>query len=879
MRLYIFMSIFLTLFSIISLFSQTIEAVRTIETIVLDGKLEESIWNGSSKTNLKQSYPNEGADPTETSEVWLAYDEQSLYVAARLHDASPDSIIDILARRDSELPSDWFTVYIDPYHDKRTGYYFSINAGGTISDGTLYNDDWSESTWDGIWEAKSLIDQNGWCTEMRIPFSQLRYTEQKENVWGINFRRLIGRKNERDFLVYTPLKESGFVSRFVDLNGLQGITSTSAVEILPYVTTRAEYIKALPGDPFNSGKKFIPDAGFDLKVGLSSSLTLNATVNPDFGQVEVDPAVVNLSDVETFFQERRPFFIEGANTFRFGSSGASSNYSINWMNPMLFYSRRIGRAPQGSLPESDFANYPLGTHILSAGKLTGKLGETWNVGTLHALTQREHAEVDQAGNRSRVEVEPITYYGVTRMQGDFSEGKQGMGVIATYTGRMFDDERLRDELNSNALALGADGWTFLDQEKTYVLTGWLGLSNVTGTQARIINLQRSSRHYFQRPDAKGVRVDSSATSMTGFAGRFMLNKQKGASFFSTAIGFINPEYEINDLGYISWADVINWHAIAGYRWTEPTDFFRSLSVSGNAFGNFDFDGVRTWLGYFVSTNIELLNFYRITGFFAYNPVTYSTRETRGGPIMYEQVGRQFNVSFESDTRKPFGVELGANYYLGKAMDNPTVSLYLSYRPLPSILVSIGPEYARYITKYQWVGSYSDPLAVETYGNRYVFANFDQRELATTFRLNWTFTPRLSVQVYTQQLFSSGEYINFKEFLQPKTDNFRSYGTDGSTISEEVTSTGATLITVDADGAGAAVPYLFSNPDFNFKSLRVNAVLRWEYLPGSTLYLVWTQNRQENEESGDFYLGHSVDRLVNIQPDNIFMVKLSYWLNP
>ncbi|HTP13383.1 MAG TPA: DUF5916 domain-containing protein, partial [Bacteroidota bacterium] len=293
-------------------------AVRAQGSIAVDGILSEPEWQRAGLTMFTQRTPNEGAPASQKTEVWLAYDDQALYVAARMYDTNPDSIIKMLGRRDVYLTADWFQFDIDPYHDRRSGFFFSLSAGGTLWDGTLYNDDWNDFSWDGVWEGKTNIDAQGWTAEMRIPYSQLRFHQAEKYVWAVDFSRTIGRLNEKDYVVYTPQKGSGFVSRFIDVVGIQDIYPPNDIEILPYVTSRAEYSPHATGDPFNSGSKYSPGIGGDFKVALGPDLTLNGTINPDFGQVEVDPAVVNLSDVETYYQEKRPFFVEGANIFEFG---------------------------------------------------------------------------------------------------------------------------------------------------------------------------------------------------------------------------------------------------------------------------------------------------------------------------------------------------------------------------------------------------------------------------------------------------------------------------------------------------------------------------------------------------------------------------------
>jgi hypothetical protein len=564
--------------------TQQIQVLKLTERVIVDGKLDEKIWLSSQPiSDFKQKDPNQGSLPSEKTEVWIAYDNNAIYIAARMYDSSPDSIMALLDRRDNLNTADWFGVFLDPYHDKRSGNYFVIGPSGTLADGVLYNDDWDDSDWDGVWEGKSTIDKNGWTAEMRIPFSQLRFQDKNQQVWGINFRRDIGRKNESDYLVYTPRMESGYVSRFPELIGIEGVKPANALEILPFVTSKAEYTHPAPGNPFNNGSRYLSDLGGDIRYGLSSNLVLNATINPDFGQVEVDPATVNLSDVESMFQEKRPFFVEGANIFtNYGQGGGMNFWNFNFPYTTPFYSRRIGRPPIGNdtLSNTDFLESPFATKILGAGKITGKIIDGWNVGTIHAITAREFAEYKTNNLRSEAEVEPLTYYGVGRVQRDFNDGKQGIGLLSTFTQRQFSDNVLKNNLNNNGLFVGMDGWTFLDSSKAWVITGYTNLSRAEGSRTRITSLQTNSQHYFQRPDASHLNVDTNATSLTGYAGRFYLIKQKGNFFFNSSLGFIDPKYEVNDLGFQSRADVINMHIGAGYNWTEPDGFFRRKELGG-----------------------------------------------------------------------------------------------------------------------------------------------------------------------------------------------------------------------------------------------------------------------------------------------------------
>ncbi len=470
---------------------QQVRAIRLGggQAVTIDGLLNEPLWQSAEKlTGFTQRDPTQGAVPTESTVVYVAYDDAALYIGARLYDSHPDSIVARLARRDQGTNSDRFQIYIDPYHDKRSGFYFGINAAGTLYDGTLFNDDWDDDTWDGVWEGKVTRDATGWTAELRIPYSQLRFVRKNEYVWGINFRRDIARKNEFDYIAYTPRDGRGFVSRFPDLVGIERIEPPRRREILPYATSRAAFTHQPAGNPFNDGSKFDPGFGADAKIGLGSNLTLNATVNPDFGQVEVDPAVVNLSDRETFFNEKRPFFVEGSSIFEFGFGGQSNFWGFNWSGPSFFYSRRIGRslglpgAPdKGYVDGPDGAHIlgyvdgPDGAHILGALKLTGKVAGSWNVGGLTAVTARERATLqDSLGGRWGQEMEPLATYGAYRAQKEFAKGRQGLGFMTTFAGRAFDDPTLRDFRNNNSTTLGADGWVFLDSAKTWVTTAWVG---------------------------------------------------------------------------------------------------------------------------------------------------------------------------------------------------------------------------------------------------------------------------------------------------------------------------------------------------------------------------------------------------------------------
>jgi hypothetical protein len=844
-------------------------AVHLDNQITLDGKLTEEVWKTDcGVSNFIQRDPVEGAEPTQKTVAYVAYDKDAIYVAARMYD-SPDSIISMLTRRDVDATTDGFLVYLDPYNDKRSGFYFALSAAGTLYDGVLYNDDWSDNSWDGVWDGKVNIDKEGWTVEMRIPFSQLRFDDKKNNIWGINFKRIIARRNENDYLVYVPKNESGFVSHFAELKGLNNIHPSDKIEILPYVTTKAEYSLHDPNNPFNNGSRYTPAAGVDLKMGIGSNMTLNATINPDFGQVEIDPAVINLGDVETYFNEKRPFFIEGSTIFNFGYGGANNYWGFNWGGPNFFYSRRIGRQPQGSIPDNNYQDVPDGTHILGAAKLTGKVFESWNIGVISAVTQREFADYSNNGTRSSVEVEPLTYYGVLRGQKEINEGRQGIGFMSTLTSRFFNNQSLSNDINKGAFTGGIDGWTFLDSSKTWVATGWLGMSNVTGTPERMIQLQENSQHYFQRPDLKYTKVDSSATSLTGYAGRFYLNKQKGNVFVNTAFGFISPSFDVNDLGFMWRSDILNMHFGAGYFWDKPTSFYHYLELGGALFRSYDYDGDITWQGVFHFGNITFPNYYNIWWNLAYNPQCVNNTLTRGGPLSINTPGYEVDAGINSDSRKSWVVSVSEGTYQKKESNSWNLSASLELKPSSNVSFSVGPFYNFTKEFSQYINVFDDPYATATFDKRYVFGEMNQKTVGANIRLNWTFTPKLSLQFYAQPLISTGNYTHIKELAHPRTYDFNTY--------QDVKLEDGTY-TIDPDGQGPAQPISFDDPNFNFMSLRGNAVLRWEYSPGSVVYFVWTQSRSASENIGDFQFNRTAGKLFDLHPDNIYMVKFTYWFN-
>lgn len=844
--------------------------------INLDGKLTEPIWQKEPVKEFVQKDPNEGNPASEPTNVWVAFDNEYIYVGAKLYDSKPELIDASIARRDNYFSSDWFAFYVDPYNDKKTGYFFAVNAGGTMLDGVLFNDSWDDWSWDGIWETKTTVDKDGWTVEMRIPFSQMRFNHADMMTWGVNFYREIKRNNEKSFYVMVPKAESGFVSRFALLEGLNGINPKQRFETMPYIVQKAQYLVHDQGDPFYKSNQYKTSVGADFKIGIGSNFNIDATINPDFGQVEVDPAVINLSAFESYFNEKRPFFIEGMDNFYFGIGGANNNWGFNFGWPELFYSRRIGRSPRGNISDAEYANYPGETRILGAAKLTGKLNESTTLGAISAITERTYATLWNNGIRTNEEIEPLTYYNVLRSKKEFNEGRQSLGFMFTSVNRVFNNNSLSDGLAKNAYAFGLDGWTFLDENKEYVLTGAFAGTYVNGSKEYLKNLQKQPYRYFQRPDDPFIAFDPERTSLSGYYGRVMLNKQQGNFYINSALGFVSPGFEQSDLGFQWMADRINLHTVLGYRWFEPDSIFRSkqVYVSYSRSMNFNGETISNFLWYRLGGTFK--NYYELAMGGNYNFESYNPTLTRGGPLGINPSSYYMWVYGSSDRREKLSVDgevdlsrnaIGAKYNM--------LNLSFTWKPNTQLTFSIGPSFEVSKSLQQWVKNVSDPLAVNTYNTRYVFATIKQHTLAANIRLNWTFTPTLSLQLFMQPFFAVGDYSDFKELAKPRSLNYNYYGKNGSTINYDINND---EYIVDPDGNGSANSFKFGNPNFNYKSLRGTVVLRWEAMPGSTLYFVWSHNQSNFDDPGNFNFTRDFKNLWRAEGDDVLMVKFSYWLD-
>jgi uncharacterized protein DUF5916 len=857
-----------------------VTAVRVSRPPVVDGRLDDSAWAlATPVTQFLQTDPEEGKPVSESTEVRVVYDADAIYVGARLFDREPGRIVSRLGRRDAQPPSDDFRVLFDSYHDHRTAFRFTVNPAGVKGD-IFFGDDgnYADDSWDPVWQVATTIDSLGWTAEMRIPFSQLRFSAAREQIWGVRFVRWIQRKNEFALFPFVGKTESGFVSRFAHLIGIHDIPQPRRLEVLPYTLARGTYDDpVVAGNPFDRGSRYLGGAGLDVKYGISSNLTLDAALNPDFGQVEIDPAFVNLTAFEQFLPEHRPFFIEGADIFTFGGNGGGFNSFGG--TPQVFYSRRIGRPPQGdAYSPGQFVDLPDKTAILGAAKISGKTASGWSVGVLDALTAREFAGVADtlAGARYSDEVEPLANSFVGRLKHDYAGGNTTIGVLATAVNRDVRAPSL-EFLRRSAYFGGVDlshRWG----HSTYTLAANVGWSYIGGDTTAIQQAQLSSTRYFQRPDATSFHYDPARTSLFGVTGEVYLNKVAGNWLWGLAGSTTTPGFEVNDIGFQRRVDRISAAATAGYHWTKPGKVFREASAflfAGPSW-NYDLDKIQASIGAFSFGTFHNFWFYNTDATFSARAI--DDRLTRGGPLAASPAGWVTDASVGTDNRRPVSLTATVSYTTNEAGGwRLSASPAVEWRPSGAISLSLGPDYLAGRDAAQYVTQVSDTNATMTFGARYVFARLVQHSLDAALRVNLTFSPTLSFQLYAQPFVFTGDYQVFEELRAPRTYSFNVYGRDnGSTIRYDPA---AQQYTVHPDAAFPNDSLQFGNPTFRDRSLRSNAVLRWEYRPGSTLFVVWTQSRFAEVVDPEFapahYLGHEMFR---DRPTNVLLVKVNYWLS-
>ena len=851
-------------------------AAERAAEIVLDGVLNDAAWQAAAPASgFIQREPLEGVPAEHDTEIRVLFDHDALWIGLRMWDSEPEGIERQLYRRDDSGQADYVQVGIDPNLDRRTGYVFTVSAANVQGDEYFYDDERSDRAWDAVWASAVSVDDRGWSAELRIPLSQMRYRASEDvQSWGFNVHRRRVATNESSFFSLVSRLQRGTMSQAGRLDGIRLPSPSRRVELLPYAVSSVHRGPAQAGDPFFDGTSRNARVGMDLSYGLGAAFTLDATFNPDFGQVEADPAVINLSAFETFFEERRPFFVEDARVFDFGLSGGQNK---------LFYSRRVGRAPQGRTPsDALFADVPENATILGAAKVAGRTSSGLSIGALAAVTGNERGRALRQG-RSDVEdflAEPRTEYGVLSLRQDLREGQSTFGGIVTALRRELPADGSFDFLPGTALN-GGVRFEHQWDDREWALWGFLAGSLVSGSEEAITRLQKASNHYYQRPDATRFSLDPTATSMSGAEWRLQFERRSGRHWTGSVwAAQVTKGFDINDLGFSGAAERLDGGFRFGYREITPGSFFRSYNVSLSTFHNIShevLDGGISWQGIrdaylrgstSLSAHGQLLNYWSGNVSLSYTPDAMSRSSTRGGPIMADPGRIALEGRLSSDRRSP--VSWGASLELrrenrGGAGDFQ-VSGDVRIRPSPRLELTLEPSFESARVSDQYVAATSALPYAPTYGTRYLFADLERRSLSVETRLDWTFTPHLTFQLFAQPLLSSGDFATYKQLLAPRTFDFQTLTTTASG--------GRRYIDFNADGKN---DYDFSERDFNVRSLIGNAVLRWEYRPGSTLFIVWQRRQADRVSVGNFDFGRDLGALLDAASDDRFIIKVNYWL--
>jgi hypothetical protein len=836
---------------------------------VINGILDDESWlAGDWIDDFTQNEPYNGSPASQRTEFKVLFDDNNLYVAIKAYDTSPDSIINRLTRRD-QADGDLVGIFVDSFHDLRTSFLFGVSSAGVKYDQMYTNDGQNQdASWDPNWWVKTSINDEGWIAEMKIPFSQVRFEKNSGDVWGLEMARLLYRKNETDFWQHIPKDAPGLVHLFGELSGLEQIKPRKIFDVTPYGVGKVETFKKEPGNPFREdGRRFGANAGIDAKIGITNNMTMDLTINPDFGQVEADPSEVNLSAYETYFSEKRPFFIEGKNITNFDLGiGTGNSQEDN-----LFYSRRIGRRPEGYPDlESDWnTDVPTYTTILGAAKLTGKTKKGLSVGFVEAVTSEEKAEIDTVGGRIFETVEPLTNNFVGRVQRDIKDGNTIIGGIITGTYRDLD-QNLADIMHKSAYSGGID-FTQYFKEKNWMFNLNAAFSQVNGSKEVLEETQRSSARYFQRPDNDYTVFDPERTSLSGTAGRMQIMKLNGHLNYLGCVKWKSPGYEINDLGYMTQADQMLSVLWAGYNLWDPKWIYRTFNINGDFYLVNNFGGDLTDKGFEWNASMGLKNYWSVWTGGNLSGSSLSTGMLRGGPMMKTPGSINGRIGFSTDYRKKLVFDLYTNGSRGleKSSKNFNVGTDISFKPSNYLVITFSPGFNKSFSELQYVTK-------TTYGSddRYIFANIDRKTINASFRVNLNLSPDLTLQYWGQPFVATGKYYDYKFIVNPMAGEYRDryyvYASD--------------QISSDPDGfyidenRDAVSDYNFGKRDFNVREFLSNLVVRWEYNPGSTVYLVWSQTRSSYYGSGNLDLFNDMGDLFDKDdntPHNVFLVKFSY----
>ena len=832
--------------------------IQNADAPKIDGKLEEPVWDLVEWSgNFIERTPDENSLPSQPTAFKILYDQKFLYVAIKAYDSIPEQIEQRMSRRDG-FEGDFVEVVFASIGDKRTAYSFTTTAAGVKGDEFITFGDGDES-WNPIWYTASSIEDNGYMVESKIPFSQLKFGDDPEQSWGLQVNRRIFREDEVSVWDRVPLDVGAPIAEIGTLKGLKNIIPQKQLEIQPFVVAQNDRYPREEGNPFKTGNDQITKFGLDAKIGVTNDLTLDLTINPDFGQVEADPGAIALDGFQIFFREQRPFFIENNNIFDYGFADGNDN---------LFYSRRIGRSPQGfvSRPAGAYVNTPNNTTILGAAKFSGKTKDGLSIGIINALTAEMSAEIRTEDERSSQVVEPLTNYSVVRLQQDLNERQSFVGLMLTGTNRQLPETL--NYLHKSAYSYGVDFAHSWDDFSKYLVGTFVG-STVNGTPEAITRTQRSIVHLFQRSDASHVEVDTTLTRLSGTGGRLEFGKQGGSAWtYQMGTRWRSPGLETNDIGFLRQADDIRQYNRLNYRTLRAKDWYRNINLNFSQFTAFDFEGNFNRIQFDTRTSINFKNFWSVSSGLFYKPRIFTNTHLRGGPrwrFNREMGGYLF---FESDSRKRF--RFGGGYIRSVATENQFSFLRyqvgFSYQPTDRLNLELEVEYNERPSQTQYLTAFNF-----NENDNYLLADINNNQLSTVMRLNYSITPNMSLQFYGEPFITSVDYKRFNTVNNPiakSLDDRISYLSDAQVNFEN----NRYLVDFNQD---QNVDLSFQNPDFTYFQFRSNLVFRWEYIPGSELFLVWNRGISNYgslaPSLGDAYF----DQLSGENVNNTFLIKATY----
>ena len=851
-------------------FDQAYKRVYNINKItgerpVIDGKLDEPVWTeqGEWTKNFVQVTPNERIPSNSPTKAKLFYDEKYIYVGIVAKDAFPEQLNCFIGNRDDNSIGDLVSIAFDTYHNFWAAPEFNINAGGNKTDLVVTDKLSVNRNWNAVWEGRTHVDlkDSCWTIEMRIPFSQLRYNQETaDGVWGLHIRRVIRRNNEVQNWSMIPLKNNGHVFSFGEMHGMTDLPRPRNIEFLPYAMGKLQRQPAQEG-PYGARTRWNGNAGLDVKTGLSD-FTIDITINPDYGQVEQDPSVMNLTAYETFYDEKRPFFLEGKHILDF-----------SYGSDLMFYTRRIGAAPSYQPANinylASFAEQRDVVPIIGALKITGSNNRGLTLGILQSVTAKTSVRVTRDGKENRETVEPLTNFTVARIQKNW-KGNTYLGGMFSSTNRITDEPTLKDYLAENAITAAIDFSQFFSNRLYYIEFKGM-FTTVDGSESAIYRRQCDAVHYFQRESAQNyLKADPTRQSLSGTGGYFKIGRKGNAKWtFAETLGWMTPGFDLNDIGYLREADVLNNDSEISFRQTDTWKFFRSNTLTLNQVNKWNFGGQNYESNLAFTARTMFVNLYQVqlTEKFVWNRL--DTRVLRGGPDLRIDPYFSTNIRVNTNTAKRMS---GSLQYIGEHNVNG-YSLFNSLSP--GITLRVGNHihlsgnfnYQWNTNDMQYVGQAVGQISGKTY---YVTGAMDQQTYGVTLRIQANISPDISIQFYGSPFTSIASYSNFKRNDQTTSQK---YGERyHQFVSSEISQTDNDRFTVLENGDH----YSFSLPDFSFNEFRSNLVFRWEYLPGSTLYFAWIHslsNRKNQYVSG---WRDNLDTIFDLPSTNTFMVKMNFW---